>query len=137
MAEETPKIQIDSDWKKQAQQEKERLAAEVEQKEAQSPASERQRVGPEGVPAASFEEVLATVATQVFMFLGEIANPMTGQGEVNLPLAKHYIDVLSVLEAKTKGNLTDAEKKHLDQLLYESRMRYVQMAGGGVGGVPR
>ncbi len=143
MAEDTapqgPKIQIDSDWKQQAQAEKERLAAEVESKSKSADAGAAgaagappQVGGPEGLPPASFEEVLATFATQVFMCLGDIPNPATGRPEIGLPIAKHYIDLLSLLEAKTRGNLTAEEKKYFDQLLYEARMRYVQVAGGGV-----
>ena len=46
-------------------------------------------------------------------------------------MAKHHIDTLAVLEEKTSGNLTDEEKKLLDNALYEVRMRYVQVAQTG------
>jgi len=132
---ETPKIQVDSDWKKQAQQEKERLAKEEESRSAGGVGGEA--VGPEGLPSPSFAEILASVATQISMFLGEIADPATGRGVVHLPIAKHYIDLLAVLEAKTRGNLNDDEKKMMDRALYNARMRYVQVAGGsGTVGVP-
>jgi hypothetical protein len=153
-----PKLQIDSDWKKQAAAEKERLAAEVEKKSPQpatpeqaaagragsagrdgpssAPASAAPGVaGPEGLPPPSFQEIIGIIGTQAFMFLGEIADPQTGQGMISPPLAKHYIDLLAVLESKTKGNLTADEKSQLDQLLYEARMRYVQIASG-LSGIP-
>jgi len=55
-------------------------------------------------------------------------------------VAKHFIDMLQVLEDKTKNNLTPAEKTLLDQVLYEMRMSFVQIAGGappGAGAAPR
>lgn len=146
MAEE-PKFQIDSDWKAQAAAEKERLAAEVEKKTpprggtAPTPApgepigQPAAAVGPEGLPPPSFQEILGILGTQAFMFLGEIADPQSGQAMLSPPLAKHYIDLLAILEAKTRGNLTEDEKSQLDQLLYEARMRYVQVASG-MSGLP-
>ncbi len=144
MADEAPKLQIDSDWKKQAQQEKERLTAEVERKPAASakpgiPTSRdsgeqpQAAVGPEGLPVPSFQEIVETLGMQALTFLGQVADPATGRAVVSLPLAKHFIDVLGVLEDKTRGNLSADEKKHLDQMLYEARMIYVQLASGGVG----
>ena len=60
---------------------------------------------------------------------------MAGPGGERIPpsleIAKHYVDMLQMLEEKTKGNLADEEKSLLDQVLYEIRMRYVQMASGG------
>ncbi|MCG3180282.1 MAG: hypothetical protein BIFFINMI_02641 [Phycisphaerae bacterium] len=131
MADETPKIHIDSDWKKQAHEEKERLAKEVEEKSAAGGGPEA--VGPEGLPEPTFAEIVATLATQAFMFMGEGVDPQSGQRMVSLPVAKHFIDLLSVLDAKTQGNLGEDEKKNLDRWLYEARMRYVQLAGGAMG----
>jgi len=50
--------------------------------------------------------------------------------EINLDLAKHHIDLMEVLEEKTKGNLTNDESKKLSLALHEARMQYVQAAGG-------
>ena len=47
---------------------------------------------------------------------------------INLDMAKHQIDILGILEEKTKGNLSDEEKHLLDAALYETRMRYVSVA---------
>ena len=119
----TPKIIVDDDWKAQAQAEKERLAAE----ESQAPSAagggaERQ------MPAASFEVLISSMVTQAMFALGAIEDPATQKRYLDLDLAKHHIDMLSVLEEKTKGNLSDEEAKLLDQALYESRMHYVQVA---------
>ena len=113
-----PKLHVDADWKAQAQAEK---AAHA--KAAKKPAVER---GP--LPPASFTLLLISLATEVRMFLGDIENPVDGKKQPDLELAKHNIDLLGMLEEKTQGNLSDQEKKLLDSVLYELRMRYVQLA---------
>ena len=65
--------------------------------------------------------------TQALFYLGDLA-PRGSEPQVNLDMAKHYVDTLNVLEEKTKGNLTDDEKRLLDAALYETRMRYVAVA---------
>jgi len=57
--------------------------------------------------------------------LGKVMNPMTQKVERDLGQAKNFIDLLSMLEAKTKGNLTDNEEKLLQQSLFDLRMNYV------------
>jgi hypothetical protein len=66
------------------------------------------------------------------MALGGYEDPQTKRRYVDLELAKHYIDTLVLLEQKTKGNLTEDEKKLLDRSLYEARMQYVQIAQAAV-----
>ena len=61
--------------------------------------------------------------------LGAIEDPETGQKTKNLPLAKQTIDILGMLEEKTKGNLTDDEAAMLKNILYELRMLYVKEKG--------
>ena len=68
-----------------------------------------------------------SLMTQVLLYLGELA-PRGAEPQVNLDMAKFNIDLLGVLEEKTKGNLTPDEQKLLDTALYETRMRYVQIA---------
>jgi hypothetical protein len=131
MADDTPKIHVDDDWKQQAQAEKEKLAQEVEQQAANAGDVP---VGAEGLPEPSFGEIIDLVAAQAFMFLGDTRDPESGQMMVSLPLAKHFIDLLGVLDSKVKDVATPEEKKLLDQRLYEARMRYVQFASGGMGG---
>jgi hypothetical protein len=63
------------------------------------------------------------------MHLGDLPNPMTKQKEKDLPAAKHMIDLLGTLEAKTKGNLTDDEEQLLRQLLFDLRLRFVRETG--------
>jgi hypothetical protein len=66
-----------------------------------------------------------SLTAQAWMTLGQIPNPETGQGEVHLPLARHVIDTLEMLEQKTKGNRTPEEISLLSRTLHELRMAYV------------
>ena len=131
--EEKPKIIVDDDWKAQAQAEKEKLAAEAEKEPtpAEGPPGSAP-AGPEGapreLPPANFATLVSALLTQVLLALGGVEDPRTKKRYVDLGLAKHHIDMLSVIEEKTKGNLTDDEKKLLDGALYETRMQYVQIA---------
>jgi hypothetical protein len=147
MADEKPSIQIDSDWKKQAQEEKRRLAEQEEQRRQQQAAANSAAaivppMDPTGAPAAtragataagrelppaSFPALVQSIVTQALFYLGELA-PRGGEPVVNLDMAKHHIDTLGVLEEKTTNNLTEDEKRMLDAALYETRMRYVSVA---------
>ncbi len=113
------RLHVDDDWKAQAQREKETLSAEVESKR------------PTEAGAASFIEILNTLAMQAVVGLGGLAGPEGQQIPPNPDMAKHFIDMLDVLEQKTRGNLTPDEKKALDTTLYSLRMAYVETVGGG------
>ncbi len=134
------KIIVDDDWKAQAKAEKEKLAAETEGSADAGPGEAGGPGGPRDLPRASLETLINSMATQVLMALGGYEDPQTKRRYVDLDLAKHFIDTLTVLEEKTKGNLTDDEKKLLDQRLYETRMQYVQVAqmaqAGPIPGAP-
>jgi len=128
MADETSKIHIDGDWKAQAQAEKERLA---EQSKSEGTATGTGTTGPAKsgeLPAASFETLVSTMATQALFALGAIPDPRSGQRVAHLDLARHHIDMLNVLEAKTKGNLSEDEAHLLASTVYELRQRYIQLA---------
>ncbi|MEM7627244.1 MAG: DUF1844 domain-containing protein [Planctomycetota bacterium] len=128
-----PKIQIDSDWKAQAQAEKKKLAA---QSADTAGASGSPTPGPgEGqLPPTNFETLLSTFITQALFAMGAIPDPQTGQPVLHLDLARHHIDMLTVLEDKTKNNLTEEETKLLSGALYELRSRYVEVANAARGG---
>ena len=121
------KIIADDDWKAQAQAEKEKLAEELEKESPQAPADKEPSAARE-LPPASFATLVSSLVSQVFFSLGGLEDPKTRKRYVDLPLAKHHIDTLAMLEEKTKGNLSDDEKKILDRALYETRMQYVQIA---------
>jgi hypothetical protein len=70
--------------------------------------------------------VLSLAHTAAFHF-GDVPDPVTGQsGTANLAAAQQIIDILALLEEKTRGNLTAEERQLLEQLLYELRMRFVE-----------
>lgn len=73
-----------------------------------------------------FMGLVASLQMSAWMALGKIMNPMTHKAERNLEQAKETIDVLGVLEEKTRGNLSDDESRALTRILYELRMNYVE-----------
>ncbi|TVQ31129.1 MAG: DUF1844 domain-containing protein [Phycisphaeraceae bacterium] len=121
--EEPPRIIVDSDWKAQAQAEKEKLAS---QESAAGAAGQEQ--DDTGMPPADFKTLMASLATQGLLYLGGIPDPETGRGVISLEYARHYIDLLAVLEVKTKGNLDKDEAEELAGVLKELRARFVYIA---------
>lgn len=130
---EGPKIIVDTDWKSQAQAEKERLGA-AEKAKAPAKPSPGPAAGSAGTeedyatPQANITELVRMLATQAMMYLGAFPDPESGKRMVALEPAQFNIELLGVLEEKTKGNLTEEEKAMLSRLLYELRMQYVEIA---------
>ncbi len=133
---EESKIFVDTDWKKQAQEEKEKLAKEVEEQSTSGGAAEAaagaqaQQGGAEQreLPEANFTTLVSSLVTQIYFALGGMEDPRTKKRYLDPELAKHHIDTLAMLDEKTKGNLADEERKLLEQALYETRMQYVQVS---------
>jgi len=156
MSDDQPSLQIDTDWKKQAQEEKRKLAERTQQSAAPpaapglltpgsgaaaatgaAPAAgaatappgaggREGRGGRRELPQAGMSSLVNSLLTQVLLYLGEIA---TASGPmVDLDRARHQLDTLAMLEDKTKNNLTEDEQKQLDSALYEARMRFVNVA---------
>src|SRR5947207_15882133 len=75
-----------------------------------------------------FIEFVMMHAQNAALFLGQIPNPNTGQGEVNLELAKMFIDQLSMIQEKTRGNLTSEEATVLKNTLSNLQMIYVEVS---------
>ncbi len=121
-----PKIIVDSDWKEQARKEKE---------EADRLTRESEEAGK--LPEPSLGEVVQMIAIQATMALGGVQDPQTGQViPPHLPLAKHYIDLLELLQKKTEGKLDEQETSIVEGTLQELRMIFVQVVnhvstGGG------
>lgn len=80
------------------------------------------------MPEVTFQAFIMSLNTSVLYHLGEIADPMTGKRELDLDLARHGIDTLTLIEEKTKGNLTDEEAKMMKDLLYDAKLKFVQAA---------
>ena len=87
--------------------------------------SEERRAGRTPLPEMDFGTFVLSLASSALMHLGQMENPETGKKERNLPLAKQTIDILGVLQEKTKGNLTQEEDRLLTELLYDLRLKYV------------
>lgn len=77
---------------------------------------------------ARFLALISGLASNAMQHLGKVMNPLTGQVEKNLGLAQETIDLLRMLREKTKGNLTDREKRSLDALLSSLQLNYVDEA---------
>lgn len=114
-----PKLQIDADWKASAQAEKTRLSEQERSRESR-------RADP-GLPKASFTTLIDMLASQAIMSLGAMADPKTGRVIIDPAGAKFSIDLLAVLEEKSKNNLSPEEAEHLKHLLTELRARFVQV----------
>jgi hypothetical protein len=120
MTDTPPKIEIDSDWKAEAQAEKERLATAEKNVEERTEARK--------VPDADFRGLLGALASQALMGLGMHQDP-SGKGVmVDLEGSKFVIDLIGVVEEKTKGNLSEDEAAELTQLYTELQNRFVQIA---------
>lgn len=87
---------------------------------------ERLGAKPNEIPDIDFPTFVLSLATSAQVHLGVIANPATGKAEADMVLAKQTIDILGVLQDKTKGNLKDEEGRLLEHLLYDLRMIYVE-----------
>jgi hypothetical protein len=75
----------------------------------------------------SFAAFVLSLAHTAAVHFGDIPDPVSGEkSEMNLPAAQQMIDILALLEEKTRGNLTAEERQLLDQILYELRLRFVE-----------
>jgi hypothetical protein len=78
------------------------------------------------LPEVNFSTFVFSLSSSAFLHLGEVEDPSTGKKQKNLPMAKHTIDILGMLQEKTKGNLSEDEGQLLTNVLYDLRMRYVK-----------
>lgn len=93
-----------------------------------APAEEPREEGqPSGDMEINFSTFLLSLASSVQISLGLIPHPVSRKPEINLVSAKQTIDILGMLEQKTKGNLTADEEPLMRQILYELRMIYVDL----------
>ena len=79
------------------------------------------------LPPVDFINYLANLVETGRLYLQGIPNPETEEVVINLPLVKHIIDTIEMLEVKTKGNLTAPEANFLSNTLYELRMSYIRV----------
>lgn len=93
--------------------------------EAQAPPA-----GAPPLPEANFMGLLFSLHTGALAALGDVPDPHSGETRPDLHVAKHSIDLLGVLKKKTHGNLDADEERLLDNILYDLRMRFVQVSAG-------
>ena len=84
--------------------------------------------GSDGVclPEVSFSTFVLSLNASALVHLGKLADPATGQQQKNLAMGKQTIDIMGLLEEKTRGNLTAEEEGLLKNLLYDLRLIYVR-----------
>ncbi|MHC5059051.1 MAG: DUF1844 domain-containing protein [Planctomycetota bacterium] len=114
---------VDEDWKSEVRREKEKLEKKIEER--------RERAEKRELPAPDFVHFISGIAAQTLMQLGDIENPFVGERKVDLESARYSIDVIAMLEEKTKGNLTPDEERYLKAALHDLRMRYVEAVSAG------
>jgi len=115
------KIIIDEDWKKEAQKEKELLAEKERQQDQQAARSG-------GLPQADFVGLVNMLATQAFFALGLLRLKGQPQQPPDLEAARYNIDMLGILEQKTKGNLQPEEVQMLVETLHNLRLAFVEVS---------
>jgi len=76
----------------------------------------------------SFGAFLMSLSTEALVHLGEMADPSSGQAQRDLAMAQQLIDILGMLREKTRGNLDHDEQALLDAILFDLRMKYVEIA---------
>ncbi|XZE54688.1 DUF1844 domain-containing protein [Planctomycetaceae bacterium SH139] len=143
--EQPPKLIVDEDWKEQVQREKAHAAAST------SPLEGEPIVKPDGqdelatgnqsadqptgeamdaamqMPPPTFDFLISMLATQALHAMGQLPGPEGDLAKPEKPIAKHYIDLLGVIEAKTSGNLEAQESKMLTEVLHQLRLAYLQV----------
>ncbi len=120
----------DAGAKRVDEQQGEQARREKEETEAVHPEQEARQAAEARAEAAkpSLAVLINSIATQVFVGLGAVENPLTNKKEKDLLSAKFSIDLLQTLADKTKGNLTTMEDRYLQGVLHELHMHYVEAA---------
>jgi hypothetical protein len=90
------------------------------------------------MPELSFVAFVLSLASTAAIHFGDLADPMSGERQPpNLEGAAQMIEILALLDQKTRGNLTAEERQVLEQVLYELRLRFVEITGMKTGGEKR
>jgi hypothetical protein len=108
--------------------EKESGEAKTEEPEARETTKSQEKSGSKEThfPKINFQTFILSLNSSVLVQLGIIEDPMTGIKEKNLSLAKQTIDILGMLDEKTRGNLNKDEEMMLKNILYDLRLMYVR-----------
>lgn len=113
-----PRLIVDEDWKSEAQREKQKLADHAAKAAEQKQAEKTRPI--------EFSDLVRMLASQAAMYLGLMPDPQTNQRLLAPEIAAVNIDMLAVLEAKTRGNLTPEETEEIVQTVAELRAVFVE-----------
>lgn len=130
---------VDERWKEEVERERHRAGGEPRStpapgapppepppNRARQPAPPTEAEEPEGPGEPNFAMFLSSLSMQAMVALGELPLPGTNERHEDPTQARYLIDILGVLEQKTRGNLTAEEAQFLEGALYELRLRYAQ-----------
>lgn len=118
----------ESDAQKQATQAPDSQTSEAQTAQAETAAAEPSEAQAP-LPEVNFPTFIISLNASALVHLGAIEDPASGKKVKNLPMAKQTIDILSMLEKKTQGNLTNEEENILKNILYDLRILYVKAQG--------
>ena len=140
MADEIRK-KVDESWKEQAEREKHAVGGSqppptqaATPSPAEAPATSKEALSKEALskeeaPQARFDLFVSGLAMEALIALGDVPHPVTRKQTANFKQAKYLIDVLGIIEEKTRNNLSVEEDQLLKDALYQLRMRYLAKAG--------
>jgi len=114
---------------KEKDENKETSKEDAKEQEAKDTASAEKQGEDTQLPEINFATFILSLNSSALLHLGLIDDPATGKKVKNLALGKHTIDILGMLEEKTRGNLTSDEENMLKNILYDLRMLYVREKG--------
>lgn len=111
--------------KRSSKQSEEEAQVDDASKEKKAAASEEAPSAEQKNFELNFSTFMLSLTSSAFYHLGDIPDPATGQKQENLPAVKQTIDILLMLQEKTKNNLDAEEAKLMEQLIYELQIKYV------------
>ena len=126
---------VDESWKDQIEKgrhedEEQPVVEEASSEEGEAEEGPPPEQGPMEYPKAEFVTFASGLGMQEMMAMGEMTFPGQEKPAVDISQAKYLIDLLAMLEEKTKGNLDEAEEKFLTETLYVLRMKFVEHSKG-------
>jgi len=106
--------------------EKETTEAKEPEQQTKEEQKETESTQAPPLPEVNFNSLIFSLSSSALLHMGEITDPQTGEKRIDLPMAKHSIDIISMLKDKTKGNLDNEEQQFIDNILTDLRLRYVK-----------
>lgn len=123
----TPEVKAAEEKKTKGERLRDKIFGRRKEEEGEEESASQKGEGP--APDIDFASFILSLSSSVFIHLGEVPDPISRKKEKNFPLAKQTIDILDMLKEKTQRNLTLEEENLLSNILYDLRMRYIQVIG--------